>query len=449
MAARRSRATGTYGFDTTVHPGAAVTKLKSPSTKAGTRTTGRAVCRTAPTFRFTVPFTGAQVSFRYNPTTHLLTIMRRTQPRQQRRVQRPRPQFAGHSSTASLGGAVNPEHARHIALPHLPQRRYRRARALLRHQLPARASPSRICRSPPRASAATTPRSATTPATYWQTTVYTPTAAHHALLSLHRHRRHGHRLLRRRQLQRRRLGRRPRPTWSTTATPSRSIDSGFQPITWMQERGYLPDIPRPLPQRPIQQRPDGHRAALRLPVQPARPDHQASSGPRCRKAIARTTSTPARPARKVPRGRDYFGGDLKGVDQELGYLQSLGVNTSSTSTPSSIRPRTTATTPRTTSTSTPSSAHRRTGRTWHAHARPGAACTSSLTACSTTSRPTAHTSTATITIATVSARAKASARPTARGSTSRIRRAVPCAGPERAEHHDLHRLVRLRQPTCA
>jgi glycosidase/fibronectin type 3 domain-containing protein len=31
--------------------------------------------------------------------------------------------------------------------------------------------------------------------------------------------------------------------------------------------------------------------------------------------------------REGARGRDYFGGDLKGIDQQLGYLQSLGVNT--------------------------------------------------------------------------------------------------------------------------
>jgi hypothetical protein len=30
------------------------------------------------------------------------------------------------------------------------------------------------------------------------------------------------------------------------------------------------------------------------------------------------------PAKEQPRGRDYFGGDLKGVDQQLGYLQALG-----------------------------------------------------------------------------------------------------------------------------
>ena len=33
------------------------------------------------------------------------------------------------------------------------------------------------------------------------------------------------------------------------------------------------------------------------------------------------------PTKEQPRGRDYFGGDLKGVDQYLDYLQSLGVNT--------------------------------------------------------------------------------------------------------------------------
>ena len=33
------------------------------------------------------------------------------------------------------------------------------------------------------------------------------------------------------------------------------------------------------------------------------------------------------PDKEQPRGRDYFGGDLKGVDQQLPYLKSLGINT--------------------------------------------------------------------------------------------------------------------------
>jgi len=40
-----------------------------------------------------------------------------------------------------------------------------------------------------------------------------------------------------------------------------------------------------------------------------------------------TTPPADSPTKEGPRGRDYFGGDLKGVDQYLGYLQSLGVNT--------------------------------------------------------------------------------------------------------------------------
>ncbi len=40
-----------------------------------------------------------------------------------------------------------------------------------------------------------------------------------------------------------------------------------------------------------------------------------------------TTPPDYSPTKEAPRGRDYFGGDLKGVDQYLNYLQSLGVNT--------------------------------------------------------------------------------------------------------------------------
>jgi glycosidase len=40
-----------------------------------------------------------------------------------------------------------------------------------------------------------------------------------------------------------------------------------------------------------------------------------------------TTPPDWSPAKEGPRGRDYFGGDLKGVDQYLDYLKSLGVNT--------------------------------------------------------------------------------------------------------------------------
>ena len=38
-----------------------------------------------------------------------------------------------------------------------------------------------------------------------------------------------------------------------------------------------------------------------------------------------TTPPADSPTKESPRGRDYFGGDLKGVDQQLPYLQKLGV----------------------------------------------------------------------------------------------------------------------------
>jgi glycosidase len=40
-----------------------------------------------------------------------------------------------------------------------------------------------------------------------------------------------------------------------------------------------------------------------------------------------TTPPATSPTKEQPRGRDYMGGDLKGVDQYLDYLKSLGVNT--------------------------------------------------------------------------------------------------------------------------
>lgn len=40
-----------------------------------------------------------------------------------------------------------------------------------------------------------------------------------------------------------------------------------------------------------------------------------------------STPPPFSLTKEAPRGRDYFGGDLRGVDQKLEYLQALGVNT--------------------------------------------------------------------------------------------------------------------------
>jgi hypothetical protein len=90
-------------------------------------------------------------------------------------------------------------------------------------------------------------------------------------------------------------------------------------------RGHLPDLPRSLPRRPQGQQPQDRRHPLRRPGQlpgapPRLPDY----------AVAVPTPCPARfggSGKEAPRGRDYFGGDLKGVDQQLDYLRALGITT--------------------------------------------------------------------------------------------------------------------------
>ena len=77
------------------------------------------------------------------------------------------------------------------------------------------------------------------------------------------------------------------------------------------------------------------------------------SGRRCPRATARDYVNPGTPCTESPRGRDYFGGDLKGVDQELDYLQALGVTVLYLNPIFDAGVRTTATTRRTTSTIDP------------------------------------------------------------------------------------------------
>ncbi len=109
-----------------------------------------------------------------------------------------------------------------------------------------------------------------------------------------------------------------------------------------------------------------------------------------------TTPPADSPTKEQPRGRDYMGGDLKGVDQNLDYLRSLGVNTIYFNPIFDCgfepRLRHPGLPPR----STPTSGRRRTGRTWSSTPT-CSACGSCSTASSTTCRPTARPSTATTT----------------------------------------------------
>ena len=65
---------------------------------------------------------------------------------------------------------------------------------------------------------------------------------------------------------------------------------------------------------------------------PGRSSSAGASSPRATAATTPTDATTVPPASAAPSpraaaGRDYEGGDLKGVDQKLDYLKALGVNT--------------------------------------------------------------------------------------------------------------------------
>ena len=114
-------------------------------------------------------------------------------------------------------------------------------------------------------------------------------------------------------------------SWSTSPASPRRLGGG---------RGDLPDLPRPIPERPTRtttRRP----ATIRYDDPVLRPAWGVKPEGYCRNYEDGATNCPWRfdrtppadsPTKEQPRGRDYFGGDLKGVDQQLDYLAALGVN---------------------------------------------------------------------------------------------------------------------------
>ncbi len=137
-------------------------------------------------------------------------------------------------------------------------------------------------------------------------------------------------------------------------------------------RGDLPDLPRPLPQRP--QRTTTRRPAtsatttrsLKLPWG----DHARGLLPQLRRRAtptARGASTRRRPTdsptKEQPRGRDYYRRRPQGRRPAARLPRRRSASTRSTSTRSSTPARTTATTRRTTRRSTRTSARRRTSTT--------------------------------------------------------------------------------------
>lgn len=104
------------------------------------------------------------------------------------------------------------------------------------------------------------------------------------------------------------------------------FDKAFKPIPWMKDAVIYQIFPDRFRNGRSNNDPNGTEPRYGYPPTATdqiidEPWGQLPEG-YCRDYV--DTSTPCTQA---PEGRDYFGGDLKGIDQELDYLHSLGVNT--------------------------------------------------------------------------------------------------------------------------
>ena len=102
------------------------------------------------------------------------------------------------------------------------------------------------------------------------------------------------------------------------------FDPAFKPIPWMQDAVIYQIFPDRFRNGNPANDPTGSEPRYRYPPEPADQIIKKawSDMPEgyCRKYIS-----PANACAEEPRGRDYFGGDLRGVVAKLGYLRALGV----------------------------------------------------------------------------------------------------------------------------
>ena len=110
-------------------------------------------------------------------------------------------------------------------------------------------------------------------------------------------------------------------------------DPAFQPISWMKNAVIYQIFPDRFRNGKTANDPTGNEPRYSYPPNPLdqiiKKLWTALPEGYCRDYV-----NPAQPCTEGPRGRDYFGGDLKGVDQKLDYLPTWA-SRCSTSTPSS------------------------------------------------------------------------------------------------------------------
>lgn len=101
-------------------------------------------------------------------------------------------------------------------------------------------------------------------------------------------------------------------------------DPAFQPVTWMQSGIVYQIFPDRFRDGRANNQPSS--SELRYGYPPVTQDQiLVKTWNDFPEGYCRGYVNPAQPCTESPRGRDYFGGDLRGVQQRLNYLQSLGV----------------------------------------------------------------------------------------------------------------------------
>ncbi len=311
---------GTYSFDTTALP-AGNYEAKVTINESWDENYGQGGVPGGANIPFTVPANNALVRFRYNPTSHVLTII--AGHSHDNNVE-----YAGlgHNSQDTMyrqpGGAVNPNtpvtlrfRTFHNDVTGVRARFYNTATSAESFQEMQIVAADVSCYDPALANDT---------CDYWQT-VYTPTqlttlyyrfiitdgssTAYYADDNM------------------------MDGGWGTP-TPNLIDDSyditvyspSFQPISWLKNAVIYQIFPDRFRNGRANNDPTGNEPRYSYPSNPLDQIVKQiwTSLP---EGYCTHYVNPGQPCTQSPRGRDYFGGDLKGVDQELGYLQSEGVNT--------------------------------------------------------------------------------------------------------------------------
>jgi glycosidase len=103
------------------------------------------------------------------------------------------------------------------------------------------------------------------------------------------------------------------------------FDPDFQPIPWMQNAVVYQIFPDRFRDGRANNNPRGNEPRYSYPTNPL-DQIVVKTWSELPEGFCRAYQFPAQPCTEQPRGRDYFGGDLRGILQRLPYLKALGVN---------------------------------------------------------------------------------------------------------------------------